>query len=67
MLFGPRPSASQAEARASAKAEAEAIKDRFAKHGSNKGFHYLGSPKIYCDMGRAFAQGMIKLMDGQGK
>ena len=49
------------------KAEAQAIGDLFAKHGSDKGYHYLGSPKIYCDMGHAFAQGMIKLLKGQAK
>ncbi|MDP6633434.1 MAG: sialate O-acetylesterase [Phycisphaerae bacterium] len=49
------------------KTQAQAIKDRFAQHGSDKGYHYLGSPKIYCDMGRAFAQGMIKLLKGQAK
>jgi alpha-galactosidase len=49
------------------KAEAQAIKDRFARHGSDKGYHYLGSPKIYCDMGRAFAQSMIKLLEAQAK
>jgi hypothetical protein len=49
------------------KAQAQAIKDRFAKHGSDKGYHYLGSPKIYCDMGRAFARGMIRLLKGQVK
>jgi hypothetical protein len=49
------------------KEQAQAIRDRFTQHGSDKGYHYLGSPKIYCDMGRAFAQGMIKLLKGQGK
>jgi len=47
--------------------QAQAIRDKFAQHGSDKGYHYLGSPKIYCDMGRAFAQGMIKLLKVQGK
>jgi len=49
------------------KVQAQAIKDLFAKHGSDKGYHYLGSPKIYCDMGRAFAHGMIKLLKAQAK
>ena len=44
-------------------AEAQAIRDLFAKHGSDKGYHYLGSPKIYCDMGRAFGEGMVKLLE----
>jgi hypothetical protein len=42
--------------------EARKIRDLFAKHGSDRGYHYLGSPKIYCDMGRAFALGMIELL-----
>jgi len=45
--------------------EAQAIRDLFAKHGSDKGYHYLGSPKIYCDMGHAFANGMISLLKNQ--
>ncbi len=43
-------------------AEAQAIKDLFARNGSDKGYHYLGSPKIYCDMGRAFGEGMVELL-----
>lgn len=46
-------------------AEAQAIHDRFAKHGSDKGYHDLGSPKIFCDMGRAFADAMIGLLRQQ--
>jgi len=42
--------------------QAQAIRDLFAKHGSDKGYHYLGSPKIYCDMGRAFGEGMVGLL-----
>ena len=45
--------------------EAQAIRERFARHGSDKGYHYLGSPKIFCDMGRAFGEGMIKLIEQQ--
>ena len=43
--------------------QAQAIRDRFARHGSDKGYHYLGSPKIFCDMGHAFGQGMNELLE----
>ncbi len=48
-------------------AQAQAIRDLFAQHGSDKGYHYLGSPKIFCDMGRAFGEGMIKLLKAKPK
>ena len=33
------------------------------KHGrSEQGYHYLGSPWTFCEMGRAFGEGMIELM-----
>ena len=43
-------------------AQAQAMRDEFHKHGRDKGYHYFGSPQIYCDMGKAFAEGMITLL-----
>ncbi len=31
--------------------------------GSERGYHYLGSARIYTKMGKAFAEGMIELLD----
>ncbi len=36
---------------------------KFYNVGSEKGYHYLGSAKIYYRMGKAFAEGMIQLTD----
>ena len=30
--------------------------------GSERGYHYLGSARIYCRMGKAFANEMLKLL-----
>ncbi len=35
---------------------------KFYNIGSERGYHYLGSARIYCKMGGAFAEGMIELM-----
>ena len=35
---------------------------RFYNIGSEKGYHYLGSARIYTRMGKAFGQGMLELM-----
>ncbi len=36
---------------------------KFYNVGSDRGYHYLGSARIYYKMGKAFAQGMIELLD----
>jgi hypothetical protein len=36
---------------------------KFYNVGSNRGYHYLGSARIYYKMGKAFGEGMIELMD----
>ncbi len=36
---------------------------KFYNVGSERGYHYLGSARIYYKMGKAFAQGMIELLD----
>jgi len=36
---------------------------KFYNVGSERGYHYLGSARIYYRMGKAFAQGMIDLLD----
>lgn len=38
---------------------------RFYNVGSNRGYHYLGSAHIYTQMGKAFAEGMLKLQEDQ--
>ena len=38
--------------------------DEWNKVGSDRPYHYLGSAKCYCDMGRAFGEAVLKL---QGK
>ncbi|MEE8451073.1 MAG: sialate O-acetylesterase [Thermoguttaceae bacterium] len=35
---------------------------RFYNVGSERGYHYLGSARIYCKMGKAFAEGMVELL-----
>ncbi len=36
---------------------------KFYNVGSDRGYHYLGSAKIYSRMGKAFGEGMISLLD----
>jgi alpha-galactosidase len=36
---------------------------RFYNVGSERGYHYLGSARIYYQMGKAFGHGMIELME----
>jgi alpha-galactosidase len=36
---------------------------KFYNVGSEKGYHYLGSAKIYYQMGKAFAEGMTELLN----
>ena len=36
---------------------------KFYNVGSEKGYHYLGSARIYTRMGKAFAEGLIGLLD----
>ncbi|MCH8215976.1 MAG: hypothetical protein IH892_04310 [Planctomycetes bacterium] len=38
---------------------------RFYNVGSNRGYHYLGSGRIYTRMGKAFAEAMLKLQEDQ--
>ena len=38
---------------------------KFYNVGSERGYHYLGSARIYYQMGRAFARGMIELVGKQ--
>jgi len=35
---------------------------KFYNVGSERGYHYLGSARIYCRMGKAFGEGMIELL-----
>jgi hypothetical protein len=35
---------------------------KFYNVGSERGYHYLGSARIYCRMGKAFAEGMVELL-----
>ncbi|MBN1422885.1 MAG: sialate O-acetylesterase [Planctomycetes bacterium] len=35
---------------------------KFYNVGSERGYHYLGSARIYCRMGRAFGEGMVELL-----
>ena len=35
---------------------------KFYNVGSERGYHYLGSARIYCKMGKAFANEMLKLL-----
>ncbi|MBN2473639.1 MAG: hypothetical protein JXB62_03450 [Pirellulales bacterium] len=35
---------------------------KFYNVGSERGYHYLGSAKIYCQMGRAFGEAMVDLL-----
>ena len=35
---------------------------KFYNIGSERGYHYLGSARIYTRMGEAFAKGMIELL-----
>jgi len=39
----------------------EQHKDEWNKVGSDRPFHYLGSAKTFCDIGKAFGEGMIEL------
>src|SRR4029453_16695307 len=36
-------------------------RDEFEKLGSDLGYHYLGSAKTFCAIGKAFGEGMIEL------
>jgi alpha-galactosidase len=36
---------------------------KFYNVGSERGYHYLGSARIYYQMGKAFAQGMLPLLE----
>ena len=36
---------------------------KFYNVGSEMGYHYLGSARIYYRMGKAFAEGMIELLE----
>ncbi len=38
---------------------------KFYNVGSERGYHYLGSAKIYYQMGQAFGAGMIELLEKQ--
>jgi len=38
---------------------------KFYNVGSERGYHYLGSAKIYYKMGKAFAEGMVELLEKQ--
>ena len=38
---------------------------RFYNVGSERGYHYLGSAKIYYRMGKAFGEGMVELLGKQ--
>lgn len=38
---------------------------RFYNVGSERGYHYLGSARIYYRMGKAFAEGMVELLGKQ--
>ena len=35
---------------------------KFYNVGSERGYHYLGSAKIYYQMGKAFGEGMAELL-----
>lgn len=37
----------------------------FYNHGSDRGYHYLGSSKIIYNMGKSFGSAMLDLMDGE--
>ena len=37
----------------------------FYNVGSERGYHYLGSARIYCRMGKAFGEGMVELLAKQ--
>jgi alpha-galactosidase len=39
----------------------------YDKVGSDLGFHYLGSPKTFCAIGRAFGEAMIELLPSSAK
>jgi hypothetical protein len=36
---------------------------KFYNVGSERGYHYLGSAKIYYQMGKAFGESMAEFMD----
>jgi len=36
---------------------------KFYNVGSDRGYHYLGSARIYYKMGKAFAESMIELLE----
>jgi len=36
---------------------------KFYNVGSDRGYHYLGSARIYYNMGKAFAEGMVELLE----
>jgi hypothetical protein len=41
--------------------------DEFEKVGSDLGYHYLGSAKTFCAIGRAFGEAMIELLRSGAK
>ena len=42
-------------------------KDEWDKVGSDAPYHYLGSAKTICQIGRAFGEAMIELLQSGGK
>ena len=43
------------------KQESQNLRDEWDKVGSDLGYHYLGSAKTFCAIGKAFGEGMIEL------